>query len=355
MSIITTAAVLHGPEDIRLEQLKLPELEPGQVLIGDPIGGICGTDVAKWRGDERVGSPTWLGHEFGGRVVAVGEGVTNVQLGDEVAAWVPIGWPYAGFAKHTIAQARHTVGLERRLAWAAEPLLCVINAVLETRPEHGPLAVQERSPLEDYGWVRPTEPRHIVVVGYGMMSLLATVLSRLERPASLVVIGRNDTGLARARRLGATHGVNIAGLSVQEVVEKVGRYAPPADVVYEGIGEQIGLDLATELTAGHGIVSPLGYHQSAAGRREFDMARHFGYLGKTLSRAHTRDAEHLGRPLSSDLIMPAMRFGAKLLRSGTVGVDALREPQSFPLAGIAGAFRRAAESGSGKVVVDSTL
>src|SRR6188472_3397146 len=88
----------HGNRDVRLDdvELELP-LGPGMVEVAVAFCGVCGSDVAEYahgpfaireRPHPLSGQapPVTLGHELAGRVVAVGEGVEGVAIGDRVAA-----------------------------------------------------------------------------------------------------------------------------------------------------------------------------------------------------------------------------------------------------------------------------
>ncbi len=84
------AAVLHGVEDLRLEQRPIPRLErPEDVLIRIRAVGVCGSDIHYYRqgriGDFVVEAPMILGHEAAGEVVEIGPEVANVKPGDRVA------------------------------------------------------------------------------------------------------------------------------------------------------------------------------------------------------------------------------------------------------------------------------
>ena len=82
-------AVLYKTGDIRLETQDVPAPGPGEVLLRMDSVGICGSDVHYWThgaiGDFIVRAPMVLGHEAAGVVSEVGEGVTNVRVGDRVA------------------------------------------------------------------------------------------------------------------------------------------------------------------------------------------------------------------------------------------------------------------------------
>lgn len=92
------AVRFHGNRDIRLDEIDEPECRPGFVKIAPEWCGICGSDVHEYLvGPETIPTPAHphpitgesvpivLGHEYAGVVVEVGEGVTGVEVGDNVA------------------------------------------------------------------------------------------------------------------------------------------------------------------------------------------------------------------------------------------------------------------------------
>jgi (R,R)-butanediol dehydrogenase/meso-butanediol dehydrogenase/diacetyl reductase len=94
------AARFHGKEDLRVEEVAEPTAGPGQVKLKNAFAGICGSDLHVYFAPEAAGldlskphpvtgalPPQILGHEFSGTVVEVGEGVTDVAVGDNVAVW----------------------------------------------------------------------------------------------------------------------------------------------------------------------------------------------------------------------------------------------------------------------------
>jgi len=88
MSRTMLAAVLHGVQDLRVEERPVPELVPGTVLLRVRRGGICGSDVHYFE-EGRVGSfvvtaPFVLGHEISGEVAAVASGVKAPVTGQRV-------------------------------------------------------------------------------------------------------------------------------------------------------------------------------------------------------------------------------------------------------------------------------
>ncbi|MEM2961888.1 MAG: zinc-dependent dehydrogenase, partial [Candidatus Bathyarchaeia archaeon] len=76
------AAVLHGPHDVRVDEVPVPEVSSGEILVRMKACGVCGTDVEKMHG--KFITPPRLGHEVTGEVVEVGDKVEDVQVGDRV-------------------------------------------------------------------------------------------------------------------------------------------------------------------------------------------------------------------------------------------------------------------------------
>ncbi len=93
-------AKFYGKEDLRIEESPEPMPGPGQVKLQNAYSGICGSDLHVYYSPEAVGLdfdtphpvtgstlPQILGHEFSGTVSELGEGVTEVKVGDRVAVW----------------------------------------------------------------------------------------------------------------------------------------------------------------------------------------------------------------------------------------------------------------------------
>lgn len=82
------AAFMHGPFDLRIEDLELPALGANQVLIKMKACGICGSDVECFEGLSAEGrydiAPYVPGHEWAGQVVEIGSKVTSIAVGNKV-------------------------------------------------------------------------------------------------------------------------------------------------------------------------------------------------------------------------------------------------------------------------------
>jgi (R,R)-butanediol dehydrogenase/meso-butanediol dehydrogenase/diacetyl reductase len=92
------AVRFHGNRDVRVDDIEEPQVQPGTVKIAPEWCGICGSDVHEYLiGPETIPAvgkphpitgevvPIVLGHEFAGRVVEVGSGISDIAIGDKVA------------------------------------------------------------------------------------------------------------------------------------------------------------------------------------------------------------------------------------------------------------------------------
>ena len=84
------AAVFYAPGDVRFETYNSPALEPGMVLLRIHRVGICGSDLHYYElghcGTSVPNSPFILGHEFSAEIADIGDGVSNLRIGQRVTA-----------------------------------------------------------------------------------------------------------------------------------------------------------------------------------------------------------------------------------------------------------------------------
>ncbi len=81
------AAMFYAPMDVRFERIDIPEPGPGELLVRIKAALTCGTDIKTYeRGHPTIipKVPSTFGHEFSGDVVALGEGVAELSVGDRV-------------------------------------------------------------------------------------------------------------------------------------------------------------------------------------------------------------------------------------------------------------------------------
>lgn len=105
MNMIKTRAAVAwaAGEPLKIEEVDLMPPQKGEVLVRIVATGVCHTDAYTLSGTDPEGVfPAILGHEGGGIVEAVGEGVTSVEVGDHV---IPLYTPECGKCKYRLCAA----------------------------------------------------------------------------------------------------------------------------------------------------------------------------------------------------------------------------------------------------------
>src|SRR5262245_15800757 len=77
------AAVYHPNQQIKIEEIPIPKIGPGEILLKVRACGVCGTDVLKVT-RALPKKPVVLGHELVGEAVEVGTGITQFKKGDRI-------------------------------------------------------------------------------------------------------------------------------------------------------------------------------------------------------------------------------------------------------------------------------
>jgi 2-desacetyl-2-hydroxyethyl bacteriochlorophyllide A dehydrogenase len=198
--------VIHGPGDVRIDDVDVPAAGPRDALVEVSACGICGTDLTFIaRGGFRGGdAPMRLGHEAAGRVLAVGRDVADLEAGDRVIInpmtgghVIGNGGPEGAFTDRLLVREalvgetlfRIPDGVEDELAALVEPLAVSLHSVNRADP-----SLKEK----------------VVLFGAGPIGLGIVLWLRRRGVAEIVVVDRYAPRLARARALGATATI-IAG------------------------------------------------------------------------------------------------------------------------------------------------
>jgi len=180
------AAVFHGRKDVRVEDVPSPGAPgPGEVRIDVEWAAICGTDAAEYlhgptfvpltkphRGSGHKG-PTILGHEFMGRVGAVGADVTRFAVGEPVVSGAGVScgtcdWCLSG--RTNLCSSYYTIGLHTH-GGLAEHVLVPAATCVTVPPDCEPRAAALAQPLSvalhalARAHIQPTSSLAVVGVG----------------------------------------------------------------------------------------------------------------------------------------------------------------------------------------------
>lgn len=264
------AAVFREPDDLRVEQVPVPAIGAGEVLVKVEVCGICGTDVHIYRGHFPAPNlPLIPGHEFSGRVVEVGALVDHVQVGDHVTADINLSCGRCYFCRHgqrLLCPEVHQIGVHVAGAFAEyvkAPASAIHQLPDDMSPEEGayvePLACALHG--QERAGIRPGNS--VAIIGAGPMGLVHARLAKLNGAALVISSEPNAIRRAKALELGADAAVDPGAVDPVAEVRRLtdGR---GADVVFEAVGSIRTYEQAFQMVRRGGTVVAYGAAPSTA-------------------------------------------------------------------------------------------
>jgi threonine dehydrogenase-like Zn-dependent dehydrogenase len=207
------ALVVEQPGSIAIVEREELRPGPGEIVARPAYCGLCGTDLDLLGGrvdTAFVRYPLTLGHEWSGRVEAVGEGVTGIEPGQRCVAEGIISCGACASCLRgatNVCDVYDEVGFTRE-GGAGDQILVparVVHAIDESVSLLDAAVVEPSAVvLTGLEKVRPEPGMRVVVVGDGTIALLAVLLVGLWSPTELVVAGRRAEQEELTRELGAT-------------------------------------------------------------------------------------------------------------------------------------------------------
>ncbi len=249
--IKSKAAVAWGPnQPLSIEEVDVMLPRKGEVLVRIIATGVCHTDAFTLSGDDPEGIfPAILGHEGGGIVEMVGEGVTGLEVGDHV---IPLYTAECGECKYcksgktNLCQAvRETQGKglmpdgTTRFYKDGQPIFhymgCSTFSEYTVLPEISLAKISKEAPLEEVcllgcgvttgmGAVLNTakveEGSTVAVFGLGGIGLAAIIGATMAKASCIIAVDINEEKFELARKLGATDCINPMKFDkpIQEVI-----------------------------------------------------------------------------------------------------------------------------------------
>ena len=257
------AAVLYGNEDIRYDDWETPVVKPGTVKVRIRATGICGSDVPRVLHHGAHFYPVVLGHEFSGDVVEIGEGVTEVQVGDTVsgAPLVPC-MKCNDCQRGNFALCKHYsfIGSREQGSFADYVVMPAQNAVkYDPSIPYEQAAMFEPSTVALHGLLQADYRGggNVAVLGCGTIGIFTAQWANIFGAKNLVVFDIDDGRLALAKRMGATETVNTLA---PDFMAKAMALTDGAgfDSVFETAGNPVTMRMAFELATNKARVCFIG-------------------------------------------------------------------------------------------------
>lgn len=238
-TIKSKAAIAWGPgQPLSIEEIDVMAPQKGEVRVRIVASGVCHTDAFTLSGDDPEGIfPCVLGHEGGGIIESIGEGVTSVAVGDHV---IPLYTPECGECKfcksgktNLCQKIRETQGQglmpdgTTRFHHNGKPIYhymgCSTFSEYTVLPEISLAKVNPVAPLEEVcllgcgvttgmgavvNTAKVEEGATVAVFGLGGIGLSAIIGAVMAKASRIIAIDINESKFELARQLGATDCIN---------------------------------------------------------------------------------------------------------------------------------------------------
>jgi L-iditol 2-dehydrogenase len=296
MTVEMKAAVLYGKEDLRLEQVAVPQAGPGELVVRVVAALTCGTDLKVYRRGYHammLKPPMPFGHELAGVISEVGAEVEGFRVGDRVVALNSAPCDRCFFCKHgqqnlcedllfnngayaefiripSRIVEKNTLlipeGVPMEHAALTEPLACVVRGLEESGAQAGDT---------------------MVVIGAGPIGLMFMHVAELAGVKVIAVVKREDQ-IEAAKIFGASTVVQVQ--AVEDVVASVRALTPEgrgADIVIEAVATPATWEWAVDMVRKGGVVNFFGGPPSGT-KVQLDTNRlHYGDITLKASFHHT--------------------------------------------------------------------
>ena len=224
------AAIVHGGNDLRVQDTEEPRLDPAAVILKVEAATICNsTDNKTFRAPDpetvwpHLPPPFILGHEACGAIVEKGDQVASFDLGDRVAFW---GGGTGGFAEYFLIRPRDVPALVK----IGPSIDSVSGAIMEM--VGGTL---RHLVAETNGW-RVGEHDTVVIFGLGPSGILYLQESKILGARHVIAVGKHDFRMEKARDFGADE---VMDYREGDIARRIKQQHGSVDMVIDTTGKDV--------------------------------------------------------------------------------------------------------------------
>jgi L-iditol 2-dehydrogenase len=205
----------YNNRDVRVEEMPVPKIGAGELLVKTHASGICGSDVMEWYRIKKA--PRVLGHEITGEIVEVGAGVKNYKTGDRVfvSHHVPCNNCYYCLnGSHTACETLHKTNYDPGgfSEFIRIPRINVDRGVYilpdDMSYEEGTFIEPLACVVRGQRLARLKPGKTVLVIGSGISGLIHIALARALGAGKIIATDITDFRLNAAKRFGADAVIN---------------------------------------------------------------------------------------------------------------------------------------------------
>jgi len=265
------AAVYHGPQDLRVEEVPVPEIGADELLIKVQAASICGTDLRIFHGNHRMYAPGTVripGHEVVGTIAEVGKELYDFQEGERVFVAPNMGCghcPQCVSGNNNLCKSYDALGVTINGGFA-EYMRVPANAVRQGNviPVSATIDPAVAALMEPFACVlRGQNAVHIkqgdvvLVVGAGPIGIMHTKLAKISGAGRVIVSEPMADRAAQAGIMGADRVVNPTLEDLQNVIHQESE-GNGADVIIVAAPVHVAQESALTLAAIGGRINFFG-------------------------------------------------------------------------------------------------
>ena len=255
--------VVESNDNLAVHNTEIPKVVKGSVLVKVKYSGLCGSDIPRIFHEGAHFYPITLGHEFSGEVVEVGEGVSSIEVGNNIscAPLVPC------FKCDRCEEGQYSLCKDYSFVGSRMP---GGNAEYVIVPERSCFVLPEGISLKQGAFFEPVTVgihpilmaggcagKNVVVIGVGTIGLLALQSAKALGAKTVTAVDINESKLDKAKELGADFCINSlkqesidAFLAQKETLEN--------QLILETAGSPITVKLATQLAGPRASIGLVG-------------------------------------------------------------------------------------------------
>lgn len=270
---------------LALTERPIPTYGSNDILIKVKAAAVCGTDVhiMEWNdwSKKRLNPPSIIGHEFAGEVIAVGENVKTIHIGDLVSAETHIVCNTCALCHNGhehVCPNTSTIGVARDGCFAEYISIPAENAVVyDPSTPHEIVAIMEPFGVAVHAVMQfPVAGKTVLVNGCGPIGVMAVAVAKKCGAAKVFAVEINKARGELAIQMGADEVLNP--LEVDVVKEIKSKTAYGVEIVVEFTGNTRAIKTAIEAMAPEGKMAAAGLPDGSV---DFDFSE-FVYSGKEI-------------------------------------------------------------------------